>query len=1082
MKHLFLSLFLFALWAGFSFAQVNPYGQPFITNYSIKEYNANSQNWAVAQDNNGLMYFANNNGVLQYDGQVWELLKINKGAIVRSLIVDTANTLFVGAENEFGFIKANCYGKLHYTSLSDSLNPDDKVFSNINKIYLTSNGVLFCSNKKIFRYLNGKLQTINLSNGGFLSLMANDTLYMGDYWEGLMFLVNNTFNRCKGGEFYIEKDVFCVMPYENNRLLIATSNHGVFIYNPQNGQSEHPNYAQYAMLHKYISDNFLLYGGSNYRSGYRFNTLYGGSVVTDSTFTMNEIYSKATGLQDDVMLSDFLKDDTSVSAPLWFSLNNGISRVESNAPFRFFNESSGLGDEILDIVQYKNTMHFATINGVYQLVYKNNQPQFQKLENTEGECWSMIEYQNKLIIGGGYSFFIYSNGNTRKFESDDMIFKLLASKAFPDRIYIGEGKGISIFKLTNGQFLRDCKIGNISDRISNITEDQIGNLWLTTGTNELIKVAFAANDTVVSYFKDSLGFTESESLFTFIYGNKVDFSFSNRLMQLNSELNILEPAFGIDSTFLNETIHIIRKSEDPSENLWVLSVKEGCNAFYMLKKDSAGSYTKISKVFNRLPKCMINAIYSDKDGIVWMGTSEGLFTFNNNLLYNFGDAYKTLIRKVNIGEDSILYYGNSPNPNKLMAPLLNYANNGITFHYAASFFIEEHETTYSYFLQGFDVESSGWSNWNKETKKEYTNLPEGAYTFRVKAKNIYGIEGSIASFSFTIAPPWYRTIIAYIIYLILLSFFIWAIVKLNVRRLEYEKLRLEGIVKERTAEIREKKEEIEKQKEEITDSIKYAKRIQTAVLPPDEIIAAYLPEHIVLFKPRDIVSGDFYWMKQMGDYTLIAAADCTGHGVPGAFMSMLGIAFLNEIVRRDNELNASQILDELRNHVKTSLRQTGKEGEAKDGMDIAFCVINRKKMQLQYAGAYNPLYLYRKNTEPAIEPFDDLKMVINSECTLYEIKADKMPIGIHLDEKERFTNHVIDLYKGDTFYMFSDGYVDQIGGALNRKFMSKHFKNKLFEIQNFGMAQQKTMLNETIENWKGQQEQVDDIVLIGVRV
>jgi serine phosphatase RsbU (regulator of sigma subunit) len=221
-------------------------------------------------------------------------------------------------------------------------------------------------------------------------------------------------------------------------------------------------------------------------------------------------------------------------------------------------------------------------------------------------------------------------------------------------------------------------------------------------------------------------------------------------------------------------------------------------------------------------------------------------------------------------------------------------------------------------------------------------------------------------------------------------------------------------------------------------------------------------------------------MKQVGDYTLLAAADCTGHGVPGAFMSMLGIAFLNEIASHREGIAANEILNELRNKVKQSLRQTGKDGEAKDGMDIAFCVINRKLMKLHYSGAYNPLYLYRKKNLPP--PFETGCNIESESHTLYEIKADKMPIGIHIAEKDGFTNHEVDMQSGDTIYIFSDGFVDQTGGENSKKFLTKNFKNLLFDIQNESMTRQMELLNETIESWKGSEKQVDDILVIGIRL
>ncbi len=263
--------------------------------------------------------------------------------------------------------------------------------------------------------------------------------------------------------------------------------------------------------------------------------------------------------------------------------------------------------------------------------------------------------------------------------------------------------------------------------------------------------------------------------------------------------------------------------------------------------------------------------------------------------------------------------------------------------------------------------------------------------------------------------------------------------------------------------IRKAKDLLTFQKKQITDSIEYASRIQTAVLPPGEYISKLIPEHFIFYKPRDIVSGDFYWITHKEGKTIIAAVDCTGHGVPGAFMSMLGFAFLNEIVNKSTEIKASAILNQLRDYVKKSLHQTGKDDETKDGMDIALCIIDTDKLKLQYSGAYNPLYLIRNEK-------------------LISLKADRMPIGIHLIEKESFTNHEIDIQKGDTIYVFTDGYVDQFGGPDARKFKLLPFKEMLLKIKDQSMDEQKRMLEEQFYAWKGDSEQIDDVLVMGIKI
>jgi len=274
--------------------------------------------------------------------------------------------------------------------------------------------------------------------------------------------------------------------------------------------------------------------------------------------------------------------------------------------------------------------------------------------------------------------------------------------------------------------------------------------------------------------------------------------------------------------------------------------------------------------------------------------------------------------------------------------------------------------------------------------------------------------------------------------------------------------------------IRQKKEiEIQRdlatsQKKKITDSIQYAQRIQTAVLPPVSIIEKVLPEHFILFRPRDIVSGDFYWMTEKEGILIIAAVDCTGHGVPGAFMSMLGVAFLNDIVNKITinkhirSLHANEILDQLRNHVITSLHQSDKLNESKDGMDMALCIVDFENKQLQYAGAHNPVYIIRKG-----------------QLTQYE--ADRMPIGIYKNSSNGFKNQDIALEKDDQIYIFSDGYYDQFGGSNRLKMFSANFRKYLIEISSKPMAEQKKLLSDFYDNWKGPNEQVDDVLVIGFK-
>ncbi len=268
-------------------------------------------------------------------------------------------------------------------------------------------------------------------------------------------------------------------------------------------------------------------------------------------------------------------------------------------------------------------------------------------------------------------------------------------------------------------------------------------------------------------------------------------------------------------------------------------------------------------------------------------------------------------------------------------------------------------------------------------------------------------------------------------------------------------------------ELQARNAKIELQSDHIISSIQYAKRIQDAVLPKSNGNSESILSHFVLFRPRDIVSGDFYWMKQIQRYIYVAASDCTGHGVPGGFMSMLGIAFLNDIIGQSVIMTPAQILNELREKVKKSLRQEGKDGEAKDGIDMALIMIDLENSALTYSGAFNPMVHIRKDSK-------------TMKAKVKRFKGDCMPIGICKNERD-FTDHTIQLLPNDMIYLYTDGYTDQLGGRERKKFMTTRFVELLTEIAHESPSAQKEQLSDSLNVWMGDNDQIDDILVIGVK-
>ncbi|MBM76948.1 MAG: hypothetical protein CL846_00555 [Crocinitomicaceae bacterium] len=296
-----------------------------------------------------------------------------------------------------------------------------------------------------------------------------------------------------------------------------------------------------------------------------------------------------------------------------------------------------------------------------------------------------------------------------------------------------------------------------------------------------------------------------------------------------------------------------------------------------------------------------------------------------------------------------------------------------------------------------------------------------------------------------------------------------ALLKMKDELAETERI-LEQKVKERTEEVVRQKDEIDNQKSkleelynDVTDSIRYAKRLQDSILPPDRFIKKLFPSSFVLFKPKDIVSGDFYWVNQIKDEMLFASVDCTGHGVPGAFMSLVGANGLNAVLNDKSIDKTGPILDALNKYASESLNKTGDENAVRDGMDISICSLNRKTNKIQYSGAYNPLYLIRDNE-------------------LQVFKTDKFAIGSFEPGTKNYETFTLDVKKGDIIYLFSDGYADQFGGLKGKKFMYRQFKETLIKISSEPMEKQKELLDQKIEAWRGSLDQIDDILVMGVKV
>jgi serine phosphatase RsbU (regulator of sigma subunit) len=388
---------------------------------------------------------------------------------------------------------------------------------------------------------------------------------------------------------------------------------------------------------------------------------------------------------------------------------------------------------------------------------------------------------------------------------------------------------------------------------------------------------------------------------------------------------------------------------------------------------------------------------------------------------------------------------------------LNYKERSVVFNYYSICLTNPDVVRYKVKLDGAD---NDWRPVTDQTSAIYSALPPGKYTFNVIASNSEGLwNKEPATFQFIIKPPFYLSWWFILISVIVIVISVISYIKIREQNLVREKIILEEKVRERTAEVVQKSQIIEEKNRDITASIRYAERIQRAMLPREE----YYPDLFVLYMPKDIVSGDFYWMYDNGDSLLIAAVDCTGHGVPGAFMSIIGHNSLNKVVREYGLTRPSAILDQLNTEVNKAILQSQEKG-INDGMDLTLIAYHKKTGKVELAGAYNPLFQVR-----------------NGEVFVH--KTDRFPIGMHtLEQKKSFTNIELDIRPGDMLYMSSDGYADQFGSAEAKKFKTVNLKRILSEIYSLPVAEQKIRLEKEILDWKGDLPQIDDIMLIGIRI
>lgn len=462
-----------------------------------------------------------------------------------------------------------------------------------------------------------------------------------------------------------------------------------------------------------------------------------------------------------------------------------------------------------------------------------------------------------------------------------------------------------------------------------------------------------------------------------------------------------------------------------------------------------------------------NAVVVAGSGLVWFGTAHGVNCFDPSASRPPWTAPEAFIQKVLV----------NLKPAKSIENLVvHYSMNNFYFEFGSISVTYPDQMRFRYRLLGAVPE---WSNPVNERFVSFPGLSPGSYRFEVQTCDAAGQWlGPVATFAFVINPPfwqtaWFIAIVALALGALVVGFF-----KYREQKLKKEKLILENAVRERTTELASTAAQLEMKNRDITDSINYARRIQMAIMRPEKELQAMFPSSFIFYRPKDIVSGDFYWFSERKGVKLIAAADCTGHGVPGAFMSMIGISYLNEIINERKVVNPAKVLDHLRAYVISVLQQTGREGETKDGMDIALVAIDQKNNLIQFAGAFNSLYISRDIRAGSFDPVGNDEVLHHP--LLLELKGNKMPVGTSQRDQQPFTLHSLKYYPGDSVYLATDGLIDQFGGLGEKKFMARRLREMITTIAGQTSEAKSATVAQTFDQWKGNLSQTDDVLLIGI--
>lgn len=745
------------------------------------------------------MYFGNNDGILMYDGVHWRTFPVANRSQVRSLAVDSKGTVYAGAGGEFGYLAIDTIGNLRYVSLLDRVPLEDRAFKNVWKTLVTPEGVFFSSQERLFRWSRSELKVWKPEGRFDRAFLAGNTIYVQQYGGELLRVDRDQLIKIPGTWRFTNERIFCVLSPEDKSLFVA-SPAGIF---RQDGDTftEFPTEADPLLRESSPISCNTFPGGS-----FGVSTRRSGVIIVNAEGRIVRVLNKADGFQDEA--ATFAYPDR--EGGLWVTLASGVTRVEMPGPLSYFDERNGLKGSVLDITRHDGSLYAAASTGFYRLQpsVEGRAASFEKIEGSQELSWALLSTGNGLLVGGADGIYLLEGNRTRLIQTSKPVYDLTRSRRDPALVYAAGVDGLVQLRWKDGHWTDARKVTGIKQILKKPVEDGEGRVWIGTEYEGALRVSLQSDPPTVEVFGAQNGLPSGWIFPYWIAGHTV-FATERGILQFDESSRRFsqDPILGVKFAKGAEQPSVL--SEDLLGNIWASARTYGG----LLRRNASGGYVWDPLPFRRMDEAEIYSFHLDDDGVVWAGAAVGMVRYSPEIPKDYAVPFQALIRRVNSIDGKTLHFGGYGQPSRILT--LPYSANGLRFEFTAPAFDDETRTEYKVFLDGFD---GSWSDWSSETHKDYTNLPERNYVFRVLARNLYGVASTEGRYAFTMLPPWYRTWWAHGLQVLGIAGVVTVLVWWQLRRLATQNKKLQQTVEQRTQEIRRQSDELRNKNSELTET------------------------------------------------------------------------------------------------------------------------------------------------------------------------------------------------------------------------------------------------------------------------